>query len=329
VLGLIGRDLQFEIAETVANEDAAASFTLAGRVVEAGFDLRVVCRELARLVRDLLVIRIDPTRVSDPEIASEGEADRLKALAARNSREDLLRAFDLLARAEGEIRYSSQPRHHFEMALVKWIQLRKLVPIEDLIAAMQSGGTVPLTPSAVRPAAPPTRAAAPPAPTRQAQPAAPAPVVRTPEPRNPPSPGASAGLRPGTPEPQGIDLKSSLLSSVREQNKTFFGMVVAQAQSVTVEGDTVAFTFAPVHKGLRAQFDSKRGWLEHLAQAVAGRKISVVAREGQPAPAAAANDESSGSRKAGLRDRAKAEPTVQAVLDVFGGEIEDVEEIDR
>jgi hypothetical protein len=118
-----------------------------------------------------------------------------------------------------------------------------------------------------------------------------------------------------------------LLSSVREQNRTFFGMVVAQAQSVTVERDTVVFTFAPLHKALRAQLEGKRGWLENLAQAVAGRKITVVAREGQPAPGAAASDESTASRKAGLRDRAKAEPTVQAVLDVFGGEIEDVEEI--
>jgi DNA polymerase-3 subunit gamma/tau len=322
VLGLIGRDLQFEIAETVANEDAAASFTLAGRVVEAGFDLRIVCRELARLVRDLLVIRIDPTRVSDPEIASEGEADRLKTLAARYSREDLLRAFDLLARAEGEIRYSSQPRHHFEMALVKWIQLRKLVPLEDLIASMQSGGSVPLTPAPARQAAP-ARPAAPPAPARPARPAgtAEAPASRTLEP-----PGTSGNPKepPGTPGP---DLKSSLLSSVREQNRTFFGMVVAQAQSVTVERDTVVFTFAPLHKALRAQLEGKRGWLENLAQAVAGRKITVVAREGQPAPAAASSDESTASRKAGLRDRAKAEPTVQAVLDVFGGEIEDVEEI--
>lgn len=325
VLGLIGRDLQFEIAETVANEDAAASFTLAGRVVEAGFDLRVVCRELARLVRDLLVIRIDPTRVSDPEIASEGEADRLKALAARYSREDLLRAFDLLARAEGEIRYSSQPRHHFEMALVKWIQLRKLVPLEDLIASLQSGGSVPLTPAPARPAAP-ARQAAPPAPPPPARPAGPteARAGKPPEPR----PSTSSG-RPGTPEPQGSDLKSSLLSSVREQNRTFFSMVIAMAQSVTVERDTVVFTFAPVHKMLRAQLEGKRTWLEHLAQAVAGRKIAVVAREGQPAPVAAPGDESTASRKAGLRDRAKAEPTVQAVLDVFGGEIEDVEEIDK
>ena len=316
VLGLIGRDLQFDIAETVANEDAAAAFTLAGTVVEAGFDLRVVCRELARLVRDLLVIRIDPTRVADPEIAAEAERDRLKALAARYSREDLLRAFDLLSRAEGEIRYSSQPRHHFEMALVKWIQLRKLVPLEDLIASLQSGGSVPLTPAPPRQAAPPR--SAPPAPSRRTSPGpAEAPAGRTPEPRN-----------PGTSEPQS-DLKSSLLSSVREQNKVFFGMVVAQAQSVTVERDTVVFTFAPVHKALRAQLEGKRSWLEHLAQAVAGRKISVVAREGQPAPAAGLADDPAAARKAGLRDRAKAEPTVQAVLDVFGGEIEDVEEIDK
>ena len=99
VLGLIGRDLQFEIAETVAREDVAGAFALAGVVVEAGFDLRIVCRELARLMRDLMVVKIDPSRLTDPEIAAEGERDRLKALAERYSREDLMRAFDLLVAA--------------------------------------------------------------------------------------------------------------------------------------------------------------------------------------------------------------------------------------
>jgi hypothetical protein len=37
-------------------------------------------------------------------------------------------------------------------------------------------------------------------------------------------------------------------------------------------------------------------------------------------------DTAAAARKADLRARAKAEPVVQAVLDVFGGEIEDVEE---
>src|SRR5207237_4447051 len=96
VLGLVGRDLLLDTLQAVADEDAPASFALAARAVEMGYDLRAVCRELSRVVRDLLVISVDATRVTDPEIAAEGERDRLKALAARFSREDLLRAFDLL-----------------------------------------------------------------------------------------------------------------------------------------------------------------------------------------------------------------------------------------
>src|SRR5690606_3760090 len=120
VLGVIGRDEQFEIAETVASEDLARAFELAGRIVESGVDLRLVCRELSRLVRDLMVLQIDKSRYDDPEIASEGERARLEALVARFSREDLLRAFDLLARAEYDIRQSSDQRHTFEIALAKW-----------------------------------------------------------------------------------------------------------------------------------------------------------------------------------------------------------------
>src|SRR5438132_3359380 len=134
VLGLVGRDLLLDTLQAVADEDAPASFALAARAVEMGYDLRAVCRELSRVVRDLLVLSVDPSRVNDPEIAGEGERDRLKALAARFSREDLLRAFDLLTKAEAEIRGAAQPRYHLEMALLRWIYLRKIVPIEDLIA---------------------------------------------------------------------------------------------------------------------------------------------------------------------------------------------------
>src|SRR5438552_5901015 len=134
VLGLVGRDLVLDALQAVADENAPASFALAARAVEMGYDLRAVCRELSRVVRDLLVISVDATRVTDPEIAAEGERDRLKALAARFSREDLLRAFDLLTKAEAEIRVAAQPRYHLEMALLRWIYLRKIVPIEDLIA---------------------------------------------------------------------------------------------------------------------------------------------------------------------------------------------------
>ena len=101
VLGLVGRDLLLDAVQAVADEDAPAAFALAGRAVEMGYDLRAVCRELSRVVRDLLVLSVDPSRIDDPEIAGEGERERLTALAARFSREDLLRAFDLLTRGGG------------------------------------------------------------------------------------------------------------------------------------------------------------------------------------------------------------------------------------
>jgi DNA polymerase-3 subunit gamma/tau len=327
VLGLIGRDLQFEVIETVAREDAAAVFELAGRVVEAGFDLRMVCRDLARLVRDLLVLQIDPARVSDPEIAAEGEGPRLTGLASQFSREDLMRSFDLLSRAEYEIKNSSQPRHHFEMTLVKWIHLRKLTPLSDLIERMGTGttGTSGTTGTRVMPIARPQPV---PSPVRPAPIAAPVePGPRTSEPKNL---GTSEPRNLGTPEPRnlGTDVKSALLSSIREANKAFYGMVIQQAQQIDVEGNAVVFTFAPAHKSLRTRLDDKRPWLEQLAQTAAGRKMTIVTREGQPvaAPTSAAKEQAA-ARQAELRDRAKADPAIQAVLDVFGGQVDDVEEI--
>ena len=302
VLGLVGRDVQFDVAETVAREDAGAVFALAGGILESGFDLRTVCRELARLVRDLMVTKIDPTRLADPEIASEGERDRMQALAERYSHADLMRAFDLLAMAERDIRTSSQPRHTFEMALLKWIHLRKMTPIEELLA----GGVAPTrsVPS-----------------VRPVRPVPSVPSVPSVQPVQPVQPVPSV--------PQSI--KSNLLASIREANKSFFGMVIAQVQTVEVEGDRITFSFAPAHKNLRGQLEAKRAWIENLAHNLTGRKMTVAVKEAEgsavvptaKAPTAAAVDP---AKQADLRARAKAEPAVQNVLDVFGGEIEDVEE---
>ena len=338
VLGLIGRDLQFDIAETVAAEDLAGVFTLADRVVEAGFDLRIVCRELSRLMRDLMVVKIDPSRLQDPEIAAEGERDRLKGLAERFSREDIMRAFDLLGRAEYEIRQSSQPRHNFEMTLVKWIHLRHLTPLSEmLMGGGQAAGHRPQATGQQATASRPQAAGGrPPAagdrPQATGRPSSAPPVARSPQPvaSSAPSPEAR-GLSPvaaAAPAAAG-DLKSAILSSIREQGKMFYSTAVAMAQKIELEGDALVFTFVPIHhKTLAPQVSAKRGWLEQLAFAAAGRKISIVVRESEPVPVPAATDTQASARKDDLKARAEAVPAVQAVLDVFGGQVEDVEEVD-
>jgi DNA polymerase III gamma/tau subunit len=270
-------------------------------------------------MRDLMVLRIDAGRASDPDIASETERDRLLALAQLYSREDLLRSFDLLATAERDLRSSSQPRHTFEMAMLKWIHLRKLTPIEELLA----GGSTPAPPHRSTPAPQHRSTAAPPPRSTAAPASAKAPAGK---PQHP----TPAPQHPSTSAP----LKQTLLAAIRDANKVFYGMVIAQVQAVEVEGDRIVFTFAPAHKNLKSQLETKRGWIEQLAQHQTGRKMTVEVKEGVAAPAAEARGSEPGAaarpsadKRQELREKAKDEPAVQTILDVLGGEIEDVEEI--
>jgi len=330
VLGLVGRDLLFDVVQAVADEDAPAAFELAGRSVEMGYDLRAVCRELSRVVRDLLVLTIDPARISDPEIAGETERDRLKALAARFSREDLLRAFDLLTRAEAEIRAAAQPRYHLEMALLRWIYLRKLVPIEELIAGTESGQAQGSRPKAQSPQAPPMKPAPPPAAKT-----APLAIAR-------PANTAPADVVSGFSRTEG-NFKDALLAEIKTSKAVFYNMVVAQAQKIEVAGDRVTFTFSPAQRTLLSTLEQNRPLLEEAAQRLAGGcKVTVVGvmaeaaaapkteapggeSAGSAGPAASAGD--AGSKKSTLREQALADAGVQALLDVFPAEIRDVEEM--
>ena len=76
VLGLVGRDLVFDLLDAVVNEDAPASFALVERAIERGYDLRLLCRELARATRDLLILSVDPSArripTSPPKASASG-----------------------------------------------------------------------------------------------------------------------------------------------------------------------------------------------------------------------------------------------------------------
>ena len=369
VLGLVGRDLLLDAVQAVADEDAAAAFTLAGRAVELGYDLRLVCRELSRVARDLLVLSVDPSRAADPEIAGDGERDRLLELAGRFSCEDLLRAFDLLSRAESDIRAAAQPRYHLEMVLLRWIYTRKLMPIEDLIAA--TGGTAPPARVSTTPASRPQSSSSPASPAgpaavratlplRSASAAASGAAARSgpaPSPAAGPSavaaerdstktgsaPPANAGAA-GPAGPSGRSdqaasegaaasassgIKDALLAEIRNGKRVFYNTVVAQAQKIDVSADAVVFTFAEGQRTLRDMFEQQRGWLETLAQTIAGRRLPVssVFVEAPSASKATDADAAEKSRKAALKERALADAGVQALLEVLPVEIREVEEI--
>ena len=56
--------------------------------------------------------------------------------------------------------------------------------------------------------------------------------------------------------------KDALLAEIRKSKAVFYNMVVAQAQKIEVAGDRVTFTFSPTQRALRDTFEQNRAWLE-------------------------------------------------------------------
>jgi DNA polymerase-3 subunit gamma/tau len=335
VLGLIGRDVLMDMAEIVAEGRASDVFDAVGRLVESGQDLKLVVRELTGLVRDLMVVSVDPTRLGDPELSTD--ADRLQALAARFSREDLLRAFDVLARAEQDVRYAAQPRYHLEMALLRWIHLGHLSPIADVLAALGHGRS-PAQAGARAGLGGPRPAAAAPMPTAAAaavRSPAPPPRVVTPIEASP----ADASRPPAAPVPAAVGQPvaapataplaapdagtvDQLVEALRKSNRTFFGTALARA-SFAIDAGKLVLTVGGNFE--QARCEGRRSWIEETAQHVLGRRLPLEIRVVVSVTEAAADPVE--QDKARLKEQALKSEAVQAMLDVFAAEIRDAEEI--
>jgi DNA polymerase III subunit gamma/tau len=290
VLGLVGRDLVLDMLDAVVTEDAPAAFALTEKAIERGYDLRLLCRELSRAMRDLLIISVDKSRVSDPDIAGDGDRDRLLTLAGQWSREDLLRGFDLLTRTEQEIRGSDQPRYNMEMALLRLMHLRKLVPLAELLAGggrpMSGGGSGGGFAPSPRPVAPRPSMGTTGVPTGVST-KAPAGV----------STKAPAGVATKVPAgvttkvptevtakvPTGVpadaspigNYRDAFLAEVKSSKPPFYNMVVAQAFSIDTDAAGVTFAFQPNQKVPKALCEDNRAFVQGVIEKLTGRKLAV------------------------------------------------------
>ena len=310
VLGLVGRDLLFELIEAVIAEDGPARVRAGrprGRIrPRPASSSSASCR---KVVRDMMMVSVDPSRAGEGDLA-EGEIERLTVLAKQFSREDLMRAFELLAKAEQDIRTASHPRYHIEMVLLRWMHLRKLVPLVDLLEGGGGGAPArsPIAPTSSRIA--PTRSSDRTDTQRDRtdkqcdrtgerhartdeqhdrtdkQSIAPASDTIAPT-RNVVAPARSA-IAPATsaiaptsdtiaPAPGG--LKDKLLAEIRSTKSTLYNLAVAQAQRIDVTDDRITFTFAANQNMARGQLDQNREWLESVAHRLAGRRIQVTSAQ--------------------------------------------------
>ena len=127
-----------------------------------GKDLTRLLADLISHFRNLLIFQLSK---GDPKLieASEAEAATLKQESALVDTDTLTRIMDVLTDSETRLRDAASKKIFIEVALLKAIQARNSVSIETVINHLQQmrSGAAPAGPA---PAAPPVRAAAPPAP---------------------------------------------------------------------------------------------------------------------------------------------------------------------
>jgi len=346
VLGVVPAQLLGDVLEAVSGRDARRVLELVGQLATEGYELGHFCAELTRTVRNLMVAKSCGADSSLMQVAS-AERARLAQLSQLFSEEDLARFFNLLLRAESEMRYSLQPRFHLELGLMKLVHAQRLASLEGLLS--QLGQAVPANK---------TTGAAPPRNQTASEPSRGTPraivrgdpvaeeaagAVRTQPANAPATPPPQERVAPGSRPPVSVETRptprvaatdvggsaedarlSSIKSTLFDQSKRFLSSCLDHLAAFRVEDGEVHFTFkhkdsfyADLLKGREQQEALRAVCAQVLGQPV---RIYVTLEE--------LRAESQAPRLS-ARERADRDPGVEAFRKRFDGALESVQDLSQ
>jgi DNA polymerase III subunit gamma/tau len=158
LIGAPQGDVQFELADAVAVQDARAVFVIMDRLVQEGHDLRHLTGQVLGHFRDLLVVRSAPDQPDALDVGGDVHA-RLVAQSAKFTMAELSRVISLLLAAQTDLRWTTSPRLTVELALVRATlpeadpnaagllarveRLERLAGVEGSVGAAEGGGIAP------------------------------------------------------------------------------------------------------------------------------------------------------------------------------------------
>jgi DNA polymerase-3 subunit gamma/tau len=140
LLGFVSQEYLDRLSAALIARDTTAVLKLVDDLIRAGFDPRHFSREAIHHIRNLMILRVAGAQSELLELPAD-EIERLSKVASNFSEEDLVRFFHLLTRTENDLKWSTHPRLHLELGLVKLVQAARLMSIEEFLADLRSGKT--------------------------------------------------------------------------------------------------------------------------------------------------------------------------------------------
>jgi len=145
LLGLVDQGAVSSLVDSILGRDARNTIEQTVALTGSGISPQVLGERLAEHFRNLLVYKMagwDESLLQLPDTSREP----LSAQAERLSDLDLIRFYDLINRAEGELKWHSRPEIHLEMTLLKMIELSRLPGIEEVISNLSGTQSAPDSP---------------------------------------------------------------------------------------------------------------------------------------------------------------------------------------
>jgi DNA polymerase III subunit gamma/tau len=301
LLGMFGVENLERVAQALIDGDAHKMLEVVAELEANGRSLQHFARELARYIRNLLVVKIEAgqTRLVG---ASQGEQTRMLQTASSFREEDLTRYLKLTLDLFRDLQSSLQPRLHLEMGLLRLVHAGRLQPIEEALASL--GPASPVT--AGRPAA----SSAPSSPAPQ-----PPPAPRAPTPKAPPPSPPARSTQPAPSPVTGGSLRERLHAALLEAKQA--NLADALEHTELAESDLeLVFTTPKMY-----QLYLKDPAFEAAVRSVLGKpiritiKVGAVTRTAEPSPAAPAVSVAALQNEAA--DRALGHPEVQKFQELF------------
>lgn len=307
----------FTAGETVAvlagcllTSDTVGALRVVHDQSEGGKDLGRLLGDLIQYIRTLLVYQADPEAAL--EDLSPDLAQMVAEQAVLGTTDQLLRMVDGLAEVDARMRWASNKRLHFELGVIQAVQHINEVSLDDVITALDQGGTGALprvapqrqqeasVKRAAQPARPTPVAKEPIAATPARAAAAPAPVEAPVEPQMTlrermalADEEASAALqqvaaaepvvakveKAATPEPQRPPVSDEefwqgLLGLVNQRRPlTLHWLQVATLQGIDATSVTIGFPTSEENSRDSLMRESTRVFLEEAAMSLLGRKV--------------------------------------------------------
>ncbi len=322
LLGGLDTALFHRLLEAILQGDGLSVTRAVRRVEDEGWDPRHVYGHFLVFCRDALHLAMggDPDQ-SDLPVE---EAQALTALAKEAGYENMLRLLHQLLNSEQTVRRSETGALAVEIAWLRAAELPKLRRVEEILAG---GGMSEAAPRpAPRPApASPARTPPPPAPApakeRVVEKApAPAPIAAPPPPAPAPVPRSNGSVAE--------DPLQAFLDEV-SRRKQPLAAYLSDADEIRFEEGQLTIARAPGDTWLESRLgqSANRQIIDEAVAAVWGEGTAWKMVQGDGRKAAELQAQASAASAAGAV--VKENPTVQTVLDIFGGRVERVEERPR